>query len=176
MIHTDQIPQSCGDTYIVCVCLVSRYQIDQFYPVSVSLIIFYAGGRYKLLHQWKMRFSCSNPSRLSIQRENNEKLVVFDVFIDTWCLVEISNFGYGGFLQNSHDIGRKFSPTPSGMGINTWSTSPVDFSTHSGYVDKPSWCPTNWERFQRILRSDGFVTTPVPFNVNLPPKSWFLVI
>ena len=51
MIHTDQIPQSCGDTYIVCVCLVSRYQIDQFYPVSVSLIIFYAGGRYKLLHQ-----------------------------------------------------------------------------------------------------------------------------
>ena len=56
MIHTDQIPQSCGDTYIVCVCLVSRYQIDQFYPVSVSLIIFYAGGRYKLLHQWKMSF------------------------------------------------------------------------------------------------------------------------
>ena len=56
MIHTDQIPQSCGDTYIVCVCLVSRYQIDQFYPLSVSLIIFYAGGRYKLLNQWKWVF------------------------------------------------------------------------------------------------------------------------
>ena len=51
MIRTDQIPQSCGDTYIVCVCLVSRYQIDQFYPFSVSPIIFYAGGRYKLLNQ-----------------------------------------------------------------------------------------------------------------------------
>ena len=76
-----------------------------------------------------------------------------------------------GFLENSHEIGRKFSQTPSGMGIDTWSTSPVDFSTHSGYMDKPSWCPTNWERFQRVLRCDGFVTTPVPFNVNLPPKS-----
>ena len=93
MIHMDQIPQSCGDTYIVCVCLVSRYQIDQFYPLSVSLIIFYAGGRYKLLNQWKMSFSRSNPSWVSIQRENNGKLVVFDVFIDTWCLVEISKFG-----------------------------------------------------------------------------------
>ena len=68
MIHMDQIPQSCGDTYIVCVCLVSRYQIDQFYPFSVSPIIFHAGGRYKLLNQWKMSFSCSNPSWVSIQR------------------------------------------------------------------------------------------------------------
>ena len=93
MIHTDQIPQSCGDTYIVCVCMVSRCQIDQLHPFSVSLIIFYAGGRYKLLNQWKMSFSWSNPSRVSIQRENNEKLVVFDAFIDTWCLVEISKFG-----------------------------------------------------------------------------------
>ena len=92
MIHTDQIPQSCGDTYIVCVCLVSRYQIDQFYPFSVSLIIFYAGVRYKLLNQWKMSFSCGNPSWVSIQRENNENLVVFDVFIDTWCLGELGEF------------------------------------------------------------------------------------
>ena len=95
MTHTDQIPQSCGGTYIVCVCLVSRYQMDRFYPFSVSPSIFYAGGRYKLLNQWKMGFSCSNPSWVSIQRENNEKLVVFDAFIDTWCLciVEISKFG-----------------------------------------------------------------------------------
>ena len=56
------------------------------------------------------------------------------------------------------------------------STSQIDFSTHSRYMDKPSWCPTNWERFQRIFRYDGFVTTPVPFNVNLPLNSRFLVI
>ena len=62
------------------------------------------------------------------------------------------------------------------MGVITWSTSPVDFSTHSGYMDKPSWCPTNWETFQRIFRYDGFVTTPVTFNVNLPKKSRFFVI
>ena len=48
MIHTDQIPQSCGDTCIVC---VSRYQMVQFYPFSVSPNIFYTGGRYKLLNQ-----------------------------------------------------------------------------------------------------------------------------
>ena len=61
----------------------------------------------------------------------------------------------------------------SGMGVNTWSTSPVDFSTHSRYMDIPSWCPDNWETLQRFFRWNGFVTTPVPFYSNFHRKSRF---
>ena len=93
MILTDQIPQSCGDTCIVCVCLVSRYQIDQFSPIQCLTQDILCRGSLQTPKSVKMSFSWSNPSRVSIQRENNEKLVVFDVFIDTWCLVEISKFG-----------------------------------------------------------------------------------
>ena len=53
-------------------CLVSRYQIDQFYPFSVSLIIFYAGGRYKLLNQWKMSFHVVIPHEFQSRGKNNK--------------------------------------------------------------------------------------------------------
>ena len=48
--------------------------------------------------------------------------------------------------------------------MNTWSTSKVDFSTHNRYMDKPSWCPTNREKFQKKLPLHVFVTIPVTFN------------
>ena len=114
MTHTDQIPQLCGGTYIVCVCLVSRYQMDRFYPFGVSPNIFYAGGRYKLLNQWKMSFSGSKPSWVSSWKKNNEKLVVFDVFIDTWCPIEISKFGY---FQNVCFL--KFSKSLAGVPLRS---------------------------------------------------------
>ena len=61
----------------------------------------------------------------------------------------------------------------SRIGINTWSTSPVDFSTHSRYMDIPSWCPDNWETLQRFYRWNGFVTTPGSFYVNFPENHDF---
>ena len=97
--------------------------------------------------------------------------MVFDVFIDTWCPIEISKFGYFQnlcFLKVSREMGTRLSWTPSGMGVNTWSTSPVDFSTHSRYMDIPSWCPDNWETLQRFFRWNGFVTTPSSFMSIFP--------
>ena len=86
MIHTDQIPQSCGDTYIVCVCLVSRYQIEQFDPFSVSPIIFYAGGRYKLLNQWKWVFHVVIPHEFQSRGKimKNWWFLMYLSIPDTW--------------------------------------------------------------------------------------------
>ena len=59
-----------------------------------------------------------------------------------------------------------FSSTHSEVCINIWSTSQVDFSSHSRYMDKPSWCPINREKFKRICNWNVFVTTPVTFYFN----------
>ena len=40
----------------------------------------------------------------------------------------------------------RFNWTPSARDTGTRSTLQIDFSTHSRYVDKPSWGPTNRER------------------------------
>ena len=56
------------------------------------------------------------------------------------------------------------------MDIDTWLTSQVDYSTHSVYMDKPSWGPINRETIQKKLRLHygyiEFVTTSGTFNLN----------
>ena len=99
-----------------------------------------------------------------MNKENDKKLMIFDVFIDTQSQsknVGISRTEFWTFVLKSVPL---LSLTPSTRGIDIWSTSKVDFSTYNRYMDKPYWCPTNRETFQKKLPLHEFVTTPVTFN------------
>ena len=118
-----------------------------------------------------MTFSRDDRPSVSIMMKNNGKMMDFDRFMYTQSksgvrqnpIRKLSNFG-----QNWVPLMVQL-PVQGDRGTRL--TFEIDFSVHSGDMDKPSWCPTNWERFQRIFRYDEFVTTSVPFNVNLPQKS-----
>ena len=68
-----------------------------------------------------------------------------------------------GFSKSLSKVLRLLSVTPSTSGINTWSTSQIDFSTHSWYMDKPSWYPTNWEKDENNLLLERICNNLCPF-------------
>ena len=98
---------------------------------------------------------------------------------DFWCIYRYLIPGWTGWIFECFFQGLdresvlQLSWYPSRIGVDIWPTSPVDSWTYNGYMDKPSWCPTNWETLQQFYRWNGFVTTPVPFNINFPKNRDF---
>ena len=96
-----------------------------------------------------------------------------------WCiyryLMKTKNLGTSrtGFSKFFTKSVPWLSVTPSVMGINTWSTSQVDFSTHSRYMDKVYWCPTNLGKVRTNFPLEWICNTPVPFDNNFPQNSIF---
>ena len=96
-----------------------------------------------------------------------------------WILIDLCTpnqiWGSTGFsnenIKFGSKLGREFSTTPCTGDINTWSTSQVDFSTHSGNMDKPSWCLTNREEVQKNLPLKCVCNNPRPFLFQFPPEN-----
>ena len=108
-----------------------------------------------------------------MRTKNYENLMVFRAFIGTQS--QSKNLGasrteFWWFLLKVVPL---LSSTPSVGCIITCVTYRVDFSTHSGFLYKPSWVPTNRGRFKIIYRWNVFVTTPVAFNFNFPKNRDF---
>ena len=125
------------------------------------------------VNQTKNYFSCSDLSWVSIPKENDEKMMIFDVLIETQSKHKNLGTSRTIFFRISQKPPPRFSWNPSVVDINTWSTSPVDFSTHNRYMDKPSWSLINREKVRKILGQNEFVTTPVPFYYNFPENHDF---
>ena len=100
---------------------------------------------------------------INMEKENDEKLMIFVVVIDIQSKSKNLGSSRTGFLKISHEMVSLLSSTHSTVHVNTWSTSQVDFSTHSRYMDTPSWFPTNREKIQKNLPLQYVCNNPRPF-------------
>ena len=118
-----------------------------------------------------MTFSRDDRPSVSIMMKNNGKMMDFDRFMYTQSksgvrqnpIRKLSNFG-----QNWVPL--MVQPPVQGD-RGTRLTFEIDFSVHSGDMDKPSWCLTNRGELQNNLPLKRICNNPRPFLCQFPQKS-----
>ena len=110
-----------------------------------------------------------------MNKENDEKLMIFDGFIDTESKtrnLDTSRTGFPNFLVNSVPL---LSGTPSRECMITCVicvTCRVTCSTLRVVMDKPSWGPINRETIERILPLIWPLTVLKEFKNSNLEKPW----
>ena len=160
----------------------SLIRLAQFYPLSVMTIIFQCRGSLQTpesVTNWFFMWW----SLMSFNIEEKWWKVV-----DFWC-----TYRYPMNVMKSKNVGlffRFFGPRTRILKVSHestalvkchsqsswWSTSQIDFSPPSRYMDKPLWCPINREKVPKILPLKWICNNPRPFLFQFSPKITILVI
>ena len=113
-------------------------------------------------------------SRIIFNHEGNWwKIVIFECLVDTESRKCEFRLSFLNLCYVDEKSLSRLSLTPSTECVIIGVTCRVDFSTHSGFLYKPSWGPTNRGKVQQQLSLKWVCNNPRPFLFQFPGKSWF---